>query len=280
MRNYNNGSSPGAMVVRPIDSTLAAFRWVTAFVAVLMSLAISSQCSAQTLNLGPDSSDGIFLNNGGILTMIGGKVNGSVDENGNTINSILATISGGINTNAHAVDTPLTSGTNIAVAPNATSFTASPTGVSIFNLNSYNLNGGTMTINGGAGDTVVFKVGTFNLNNVTMKLSGLNATQLVFIGNNFTMTNSTVYGTYYNGAIGGATTLTNDMITGAVVAGNKGFVTSTLTTINAAPMTIAGAPETPTIMTAALGAFLIMGSSGVRYLRRRRCGSRAEFSAH
>jgi hypothetical protein len=140
-----------------------------------------------------------------------------------------------------------------------------------------------MTLKGAAGDTFIFNVkGSFNMSGVTMVLSGgIDASHILFISSNTaTVSGSTIFGTFYNS---GVSTFSGDTVTGAIVDGNNGLTVSG-STINASPFAggsaIAGAPETPTIMTAALAAFLIMGSSGFRYLRRRRCASRAEFTAH
>jgi hypothetical protein len=286
MRNRNNGSRLGAAVVRPIDSMWATPPRATTIVAVLLSLAIASQCSAQTLNLGPDSSYGVFAN-GGTLTLSASTVKGGLDaSSGTSFSKPASTITGSTNLDATAHVTNLPSGNLGSIkinGPTSETYSAASTGtVSVFNLSNVNLVGETMNLKGAAGDTFIFNVsGSFMMTGVNMVLSGIDATHIVFISNNAIVTGSNIFGTFYNG---GSSKFFADNVTGAIVEGNKGNLMVSASTISASPFasgaTIAAAPETPTILTAALGAFLIMGSSGFRYLRRRRCASCAEFTAH
>jgi hypothetical protein len=287
MRKNYPGQRFGALAHWLEDANLTACRWLAAVIVVGMAIAIPSPCSAQTtLELGDDSSYGIFLNKGGSLSSIWSTVNGGLHENGSIQNlwGGPPTITGTTNSQAVAVQTTLSSGQagTSSIGLNAT-FTATGS-VSIFNLNNLVLNGGTMTLNGAANDRFIFNVnGPFSLTNVMMMLkNGIDSSHVVFVSDNFTITGSTVYGTFYNGARGGSTNLSYATVNGAVVAGNNGNVVTIGTTINANPFaavptvaaapvpTVAGAPETPTIMTAGLAAFLILGSSGISYLRRKR----------
>jgi hypothetical protein len=280
MGNNNLYSRIGALACRPYDAKLALFTRLAALIVVAMGFAIPSQCSAQTLNLGPDSSYGIFAN-GGHLTLSGTTVNGGLDMSSSTILSKTGSQITTTNSHATALATTLPSGNNGSI--NGTTYSAAKTGtVSVFTLPNV-LSGGKMTLKGAAGDTFIFNVkGSFNMSGVTMVLSGgIDASHILFISSNTaTVSGSTIFGTFYNS---GVSTFSGDTVTGAIVDGNNGLTVSG-STINASPFAggsaIAGAPETPTIMTAALAAFLIMGSSGFRYLRRRRCASRAEFTAH
>jgi hypothetical protein len=283
MRKNYAGSRFGALVHGLADANLAASQWLAAVIVVGMAIAIPSRCSAQSLNLSPDSSYGIFVNNGGILAMTNSVVNGGVDGNGLILSNTPITTAG-------VVPTALPNGNagTSKIGSNSATFSATAASngtVSTFNLNNFNLGTGkslaTMTLKGAAGDTFIFNVnGSFSLTDVTMKLIGIEASHVVFVISNNTLLNSIaisdsiVDGTFYNGSLLGSINLSGDNLTGAVVAGNTGIVTISDTTINASPFaagpTVAGAPETPTIMTAGLAAFLIMGSSGISYLRRKR----------
>jgi hypothetical protein len=84
------------MAVRREHVALAVFRGLTLVVAVSMSLAICGRCSAQTLNLSPDTA---VFENGGPLTITGSTINGTVDVSVNSpFPSIYnSTINGGLN---------------------------------------------------------------------------------------------------------------------------------------------------------------------------------------
>jgi hypothetical protein len=276
MQNIKLGTRTGALASRPDYVKLAACRTLAALVVVAMAFAIPSRCAAQTLELGPDSSYGIFLNHGGDLMLSGSKISGGLDANKSPTEMISgSTITGTTNNQAAAVIDNLPRG----VAGSSTSglnptYTAATSGtVSTFSLNNFNLSGQTMTLKGAAGDTFIFNTsGSFTLSGVTMKLIGIQASQVVFIGSNFMISGSTVFGTFYNSATSGSTMLSGDQLTGSVVAANDGIVSVSGSTINAAPLDppAAAAPETPTIMTAGLAAVLFVGSSCVNCLRRKR----------
>jgi hypothetical protein len=282
MQNRNNDSSLGAVAVRSTDSILAAFPFVTTTVAVLMSIAIASQCSAQTLNLGPDSSYGIFVNGGGTVSMSGGVVNGNMDLGAGVKPKVSGgTLNGHTNSNVTAAQVTLPSGNAGAVGLNNTYSAATSGAVTIFNLKSLSMSAGQMVLNGvqGAGDTFIFNVsGSLSLSGGTMILHNIDASHVIFIGNNISISGGTIDGTFYDSSSSGNISMSGGNLTGALVGGNGGGLSISGGTITAHPF--AAAPETPTIMTAGLAAFLIMGSSGIRYLRRRRRASCVELTAH
>jgi hypothetical protein len=288
MRKNKQGSRFGAMVGRPIDSALAAFRWVSAVVAVLMPLAIPARCFAQNLNLNlpPDSSYGIF-ENGGRLNVSLSAINGDVEisKNSPDANISWAIINGSTNSNASSVQTTLPTANHTFNYNNINSFGLTnfngSAGVNVFNISGNFNAAGILSLNGRANDTFIFVVNGssgpnpgLNFNGVTMDLTGgLLASHVIFdvVNGNAKISNfSTADGTFYTQS--GSIEVSNlSSVTGALAAGGGGNISVTaLSGVSADPFLVSAAPEMPTIMTAGLAAFLIMGSSGISYLRRKR----------
>jgi hypothetical protein len=292
MRKNKQGSRLGAMVGRPIDSALPALRWVSAVVAVLMSLAIPGRCFAQSLNLTlpPVSSYGIFAN-GGQLNVSFSAINGNVEIGKNSPNPNISwsIINGSTNSDISPVQTTLPTANqtfNYANGINASGFTNfnGSAGVNVFNINGNFNASGILSFNGQATDTFIFVVNGssgLNFSGVTMDLTGgLLASHVLFdvVKGNAKLSNiSSADGTFYTQS--GSIEVSNlSSVTGALVAGGGGNISVTaLSGVSADPFLgsadpslVSAAPEMPTIMTAGLAAFLIMGSSGVSYLRRKR----------
>ena len=285
MRKNCADSRFGALVHGLADANLAASQWLAAVIVVGMAIAVPSRCSAQTtLNFGGNNSTAIFANSGGSVVMSGGMVNGNIDMSAGANKSISGgTVNGQTNANVSANQITLPTGNVGTVGPNNT-FTAATTGsVSIFNLSNLIMSSGTMTLNAapGAGDTFIFLIsGALALSGGQMVYHNIDENNVIFIANSIAISGGTAYGTFYSG---GGISMSGGNVTGALVAGNGGRVAISGGKLNASPFaagpTVAGAPETPTIMTAGLAAFLIMGSSGVRYMRRKRA-SRNPLIAH
>jgi hypothetical protein len=284
MRKNKQGSRLSAMVGRPIDSALAAFRWASAVVAVLIALATPARCFAQSLNLNlpADSSYGIF-ENGGQLNVSLSAINGDVEIGKNSPNPNISwsIIDGSLNSNASPVQTTLptanhTFNYNNINASGLTNFNGSA-GVNVFNISGHFNAAGTLSLNGAANETFIFVVkgsSGLNFSGVTMDLTGgLLASHVIFdvVNGNAKISNlSTADGTFYTQS--GSIEVSNlSSVTGALAAGGGGNISVTaLSGVSADPFLVSAAPEMPTIMTAGLAAFLIMGSSGISYLRRKR----------
>jgi hypothetical protein len=291
MRNSNNGSRPGAMVVGAIDATSAALRWAIALVAVLMSLAIPARCSAQTtLNLASDNSYSVFENGAGQVNVSSSYVQGNLDMSGNNKPSISS--SNSINVKNDVPDPQATVPSNgTATTVNFSSGKQSifgSSGMNVFNVGTFQLSSDTLTLVGTATSTFIFNISSgMNISSSLINVSGgLLAKHVIFdvTGGGVLVSGSSVSGTFYTGTSSSIDFSSSILNAGALVAGDGGKISvSSSTILGASPFVlpaVASAPEMPTIMTAGLGAFLLMGSSGVRYLRRRRRASRPEFTAH
>ncbi len=291
MRNSNNGSRPGAMVVGAIDATSAALRWAIALVAVLMSLAIPARCSAQTtLHLASDNSYSVFENGAGQVNVSSSYVQGNLDMSGNNKPSISS--SNFINVKNDVPDPQVTVPSNgTATTVNFSSGKQSifgSSGMNVFNVGTFQLSSDTLTLVGTATSTFIFNISSgMNISSSLINVSGgLLAKHVIFdvTGGGVLVSGSSVSGTFYTGTSSSIDFSSSILNAGALVAGDGGKISvSSSTILGASPFVlpaVASAPEMPTIMTAGLGAFLLMGSSGVRYLRRRRRASRPEFTAH
>jgi hypothetical protein len=291
MRNNNNGSGPGAMVVGPIDSSLAAFRWVTAFVAVLMSLAIPARCSAQTtLDLASDSSYSVFENGAGQVNVSSSNVQGNLDMSGTNKPNISSSNSINVKYDVQDLTAKVPSNgtaTTVNFSSGKASITGS-TGMNVFNVGNFQLSSVALTLVGTATSTFIFNISSgMSVSSAAINLSGgLLASHVIFdvTGGGISVSSSSMSGTLYTGSNNNLNFSSSTLYAGALVAGDGGEISvSSSSILSASPFVapaVASAPEMPTIMTAGLGAFLLMGRSGVRYLRRRRCTSRAEFTAH
>jgi hypothetical protein len=291
MRNRNNGSRLGAMGVGAIDSTSAALRWAIALVNVLLSLAIPARCSAQTtLNLASDNSYSVFENGAGQVNVSSSYVQGNLDMSGNNKPSISS--SNSINVKYDVPDPQVTVPSNgTATTVNFSSGKQSifgSSGMNVFNVGTFQLSSDTLTLVGTATSTFIFNISSgMNISSSLINVSGgLLANHVIFdvTGGGVLVSGSSVSGTFYTGTSSGINFSSSILNAGALVAGDGGKISvSSSSILGASPFVlpaVASAPEMPTIMTAGLGAFLLMGSSGVRYLRRRRCASRPEFTAH
>jgi hypothetical protein len=291
MRNSNNGSRPGAMVVGAIDATSAALRWAIALVAVLMSLAIPARCSAQTtLHLASDNSYSVFENGAGQVNVSSSYVQGNLDMSGNNKPSISSSNSINVKYGVPAAQVTVPSNgtaTTVNFSSGKQSIFGS-SGMNVFNVGTFQLSSDTLTLVGTATSTFIFNISSgMNISSSLINVSGgLLAKHVIFdvTGGGVLVSGSSVSGTFYTGTSSSIDFSSSILNAGALVAGDGGKISvSSSTILGASPFVlpaVASAPEMPTIMTAGLGAFLLMGSSGVRYLRRRRRASRPEFTAH
>jgi hypothetical protein len=267
------------MAVRREDLALAVFRGLTLVVAVSTSLAICGRCTAQTLNLSPDTSTAVF-ENGGLLTVTGSTINGDVEIGINSpVPSILSSvINGTINQGVIPGQTTLpadgtiTNSGEIDLRNSSMNFSGA-SGVNIFNINGdFNAKNSTISLNNELGvtnATYIFNIYTNDesglaFSGVTMNLSaGVSASDVIFNvmnggGQADIANNSTVFGTFYTNS--GEVNVANSVVNGAVVAGGGNSVSILNSTITDPPFMTA-APEMPTIMTAGIGMFLLAASS-------------------
>jgi hypothetical protein len=287
MRKNYAGSRFGALVHGPADANLATSQWLAAVIVVGMAVAIPARASAQTLNFDPSGSAGVF-ENGGQLNVSLSTINGNVDigKNSPTPSFVLSSVNGSVHSNVGSVPISLPGAAHTTNLGNVNVGIFGQTinglaGVNVFNVGNLSVNYGALTLNGGANDTFIFVVNgnsgsnpALNFNGGSMDLTGgLLASHVIFdvVNGNAKISNfSTADGTFYTQS--GSIEVSNlSSVTGALAAGGGGNISVTsLSSVSADPFLVSAAPEMPTIMTAGLAAFLIMGSSGISYLRRKR----------
>jgi Ice-binding-like len=266
----------------PVSYVLAAF------VALAMAFAGPSTCSAQTINLG-QGSYGVFEESngtakGGTFTLSGASsILGNVELGSGTsfsdtgasiyTGSKMSPVSG-VSTTLHATTTT-NYASGISVTSGSSKTITGVAGVNVYNITgSLNVTGaGALTISGPATGIYVFNVSNgvslSGASSIIFK-GGASAMDVVFnvTGGNVSVTGaSNASGTFVdqNGTI---TVSGASSVTGALVS--EGNITvSGASHVTADPfVAVAVAPELSTIVTASFAFILVLGSAGIRRLRR------------
>jgi choice-of-anchor A domain-containing protein len=259
-----------------------------ALVATAAASLSASPCVAQTLSLGQAAQYGIFEVSGssGHLSLTNDVIGGNValgykttdSLTNSTITGSVTNLASGAQANTDAINAAATaaglahtgtiSGNQII---GSTTFTGQA-GQNVVNLTNIILTNGTFTISGNSSETFVFNVsGSIILTNSSIVLAnGVTANHVIFNVTSpstgaVTLTTSNVNGTFL--ALNDAITVTNGSSDGAFIS--EKAITITNDPYRASPLA-ASAPEMPTIMMAGLGCLVLLGSVGLRELKRKR----------